>query len=697
MELRGTKIALAAVLACLLSLTAWLGVSQMVARAAGEATASAGATYNPFEDSITVTSDGENGFRFFTVANASKKVPAANQWVTTNDGKVYLSSKSGASVYYFADSTSPKIEEIVAVEVPAVPTIAKVKYTAGATTAAEAFEVDVKYSYFDKDKWKAVSKKATKVDNKLIGYNGYGESSLADIMTPYEDEEMSYLAKLQKFGGVLNLNVVSGYYGYFENDAWKEVNNTEAAYVDVSSNEKVNIKTLLAFNTAEGFVPLRLGASKQVKIAKAATGPAVKIDYANHMFTIKKGAEAYKQDDAYSEIASGDAASKTYWDAKSAAVKLYDQNVSEEPSYYIVRTQKTEKKAASTFTHVIIPAAEKFSKYASATISGMPKGDATLLIDQTGKADASSDAKSIVYQYAIANAEATDYVNADGTFNYEKSVASGTKLSWKSVTLKRSVKNNTNNTKASVTLKASALSKGKVVFVRRAAIAKDAEYSSQVEVFTIPGEGGVWTKATQAAVSTKESLPSVTISSLGNNKFKVSVASGDAFVDATKKTEVSFGKVVFESEASGDAAILSVKSGGSKLAVKKELTIKFTIPEGYVKNSAGTTNAAYTYTLEKVNTIIPKLTKSAYKDKVVTYTFDTTMTGATGTATVKYTASGNAATTNPVSLTPSGKTMTLNVSSAGDYVVELTSVKLNENDADLTTNSDAKKQEFKVE
>lgn len=652
MELRGTKIALVAVLTCLLSLTAWLGVSQLTARADDVAVASANAVYNSSDDSITVYTDGtqRKGYNFFTLANASKTIPSSNQWIKTDGtvgGKVNLSGKTGAAIYYFANSTSPTYSEIVAVEVPAVPTIAKVKYSATAESGQKLI-VTTKYSYFSQKDWKQKTKKntadLTKIQYKVGNGGEYTKTVLTGDVKTFENE----LPALQKAGSTVYVRVTP------------KLENASANATAVGEKpNKVNIENIISFSSAdENTVSyLRAGAEKAVKIAKAKVGPAVTIDYANHSFALKRGTAAFEQADAVAE-ASGNA--MLYESNK----KIYDATPGRSDYYTVAKYDGT--KATSSYTHVELGEDKSFaSSDAKAVISGAYETDATLKITRTNKTEKES------YQYALS----ANKLTSGDAFLYADSVTGDKKVSWKTITMNKQVGDK------SVSIKWSTIVKNNnqkifYVYVRKAAVPKKGIYSSQVVEFKVPTKATEgWTMKDQVG-GVETTIPYIRVTYAGNMTFNLFYDSRWTYAtdEYLKIGNNELKENGASNDVSGDASA-NAQVGNNSLTQKAKLAAKIVVPEGMISFN-GIENATYTIPLT-INTLMPVCDSAVAGAGKVTFKFkanlDRTMVKSINVTTL---ASGNAATSAETRTVNngydvSGKNITYNAASG-------TEIQLNE-------------------
>lgn len=615
MELRGTKVAVGAVATCLLSLSAWLGVSQMTARAdTTPAPSSGNAFYCGGNDTLEVFKPGgTEAYKYYTVANAKAKTPAVNQWDTTDDGVVDLSGKTGSTMYFFADKTNPEAKDIVAVAVPAVPTIAKVAYTANptGTKSTDIFKVSIKYATFDTGTVKFKNNKVDLSDHSSIEFRIGNSDRWYDLTDLYKDEksfpadqsgDKVALTKLQKYGAVLYFRV-------------KGSDKVPATYYKNTSSKKWANETTYNFGTE--FKTVRVGAEKQVKIARTSVGPATTIDYVNHAFSVKSGVKVY----SYNEVTGKVGSEKTVSGKKA----FYD--ASGEAQQYALQTDAKGKKPASLYTLVKLEEGDNFDKYSVASVAGTVGSDAVLQIALNASGDAEYKDEAVSYQYAISEKE----LKKNNGFDYAASADKSVK--WSSLKIK---KGSTAGRSVLTTIKASKLTSAKYIYVRKAAEAKNQVYSSKVEVFEVPtttNNKTVYVKRTQAqflAGDTGVDCPYAKVDYVGNLSFKITAignASGNATINKSASAFTTDGiyvskslKFVEDTTASADATSIIVKNSGT-VAGKAKQKLKLTIPEGFLKiGNQG--NPKFVITTDEFNSIVPeaKAGKADKKNSQVTFT-----------------------------------------------------------------------------
>lgn len=153
-------------------------------------------TFDAKTDTITAKY-GTTGYYFYTTSNASKKVPAANNWVRTENGAVDVSNFTKGKTLYFANSTTPELDEIISVTVPASPTISKAVYKAGAETIDGKFEFYTKIKVTEAGKTKTM---AVLVPNTRIEIKVNDNSTWSAFATAITE---ATLEKLQKEGATI--------------------------------------------------------------------------------------------------------------------------------------------------------------------------------------------------------------------------------------------------------------------------------------------------------------------------------------------------------------------------------------------------------------------------------------------------------------------------------------------------------------
>ena len=214
-------------------------------------------------DTVTVTYDlgsesilakkGEQKYLFYTTDKATKKVPAANKWSRVPDTGVDCKTLASAKTFYFAMTTSPDLDDIVAATVPARQKLTKAVYDPV------------------KNKWTVMSG-ATDVESIAL----------------VPDENM--IQSLQFSGGTTFVHI--------------KALDAEGNAVISTDDDKDQISLALNSTTKVYTFPekaARASVDKAVKIAKRAAGPSVTVDYANHCIKVSKTAEVGEVKDISTE------------------------------------------------------------------------------------------------------------------------------------------------------------------------------------------------------------------------------------------------------------------------------------------------------------------------------------------------------------------------------------------------------------
>lgn len=619
--MRYLAFALIAAMISVFGLGAWEGIKAIAAEGDEEVTAPA--SFISAED--TVVTD----FIFYTTDNASKKVPAANKWIKTNAGAVDVSNLTKGKTLYFANSTTPSLDEIVAVVVPASPVLSAAKYD------AKGEDIEKKFVFQTKVK---VGKKTVAVDvpKARIEIKVNDNSAWKPFDKAITD---GTLQALQKEGATVYARIAP--------------TNTEIAYdedtrtctfVDagISEDEDTSIEN--------GEDITRYGVAKTFKIAKKAAGPAVKVDYANHSITLKKGQSYIKTDDKY--VINEDEW-KNVTDSKGE--KVYFNSVTD-AEYYGVKT------STSLTTYLLIPSSVSFADTNSAVTIQGGNGEAATLAVTANVEDAVAKATKVAYQYAIVdlNGAHKDLIK-DGVFDYEKSLsftAKADKITWKNVSVTIKKDEATGTATASIPWKSVA---GKQVLVRKAAAG--TEFSSQVVVFNAPTGDGFATYAPEAAMPEVNCWTMLTQANYGsgfagnntNMRFCANISNAaydaeaktikfdivaGAEISETAKVALKVGKTEYVLD---DALVVEDKDiktdmGATNATTKnKSVTIDLSkvkdfpasnavkatiiVPAGYASNEDGVATAAKTINIT-IDNQAPKATKVAFKDGTVTITVD---------------------------------------------------------------------------
>lgn len=577
------------VIVCLLSVSG-LGLYKGIAAAAPQPAF----TFDAATDTLSAKL-GTVGYYFYTTDNASKKVPAANKWVRTNNGTVDVSNFTKGKTLYFANSTTPSLEDIVAVKVPATPAISKAIYKPTAETLDEKFEFQTKVNLTTTNsKGKQVTKaQVVTVPNSRIEIKVNDNSTWKAFSTAITDATLS---GLQKEGATIYARIApSTKTTIADGDGDKVYTYTDAG------------TTKLSFSDANGGVYdtesiTRYGVSKTLKIAKRAVGPAISIDYANHCMTIKNTQSYGKSESTFTE--------PTVWRVpteKSEKIYFGTTGTVTAEEYYGIKNNKTAKAAESLTTFIVVPATKAFADTGSiVTVQGGFEETATMTITN------SEAVKGIAYQYAIVDLADTakygDLIKA-GAYDYANA-----NVKWSTV--------KTANTGVATVSLAWAKVKGKQVLVRKAAAG--TEYSSKVVVFNAPTgktlkmpEVNCWQKLTQADYGTGFVVNNAKIEfcanidtpvyTAGTKKITFNVVGGKSVADC-KNMVVKIGKQEYD-VSSAVTSSANTKDKPNCCTVTIDLTkvaglpesnankLSIILPTGYAANSANLGTVAKTITV----------------------------------------------------------------------------------------------------
>lgn len=565
-------------LAAAMAVTAAFGVAK-VAWAEGEAETPivTNVSFDLADDSVKVVDkQGEavaSTYYFYTTDKvSSKKIPAANKWKRTDGGTVCTYNIASKKVLYFAKTTTPSYDEVVAVEIPAAPKVKSAKYNAPKnewtintnTNAADKFvRISTEMEDMSLENFKATDSESAPARERLVN-SMYGQT--VDV----------YIAPVGTDGDVLK----SG--GDTSNMVAKLEADTKGVYKFPEKAVRGSV-----YST-----------SKRVKVGNRAGGPAVTIDYANHCIKVSsatevaEGVNIQEPSDFKNTIKSTDesvlTSGNTVYYFFNDADKVFD-----------VRTKATDKKIASMDTPVAVPATKEFE--ANASIIGGFEKDAYLEIAPKVKGENSS---SVSYQYVVLDKAKYEKVVKGGKFDYK--TAMGEKLSWK--TIKYTVDKNGNAKNATAKIVNSKTNKtdktikeGGVVLVREAGSANKP--SSKVMIFTVPTKTNpYWTSQKIGAEgdATKEiSVSPVTVEGT-NLVFTVYNAKGKVTSD-TVKDKITLNRT---------AATVTV----ADVADTNDVEVTISVPDTLKKDSVNLTVAAKAgFITNSTYTFSYKLTKADVK------------------------------------------------------------------------------------
>lgn len=434
-------------------------------------------TFDTSNDTVVVKNKTV-AYTFYTTANASKSVPAQNQWLRTNNGSVDVSCFTAGKILYFAMSTAPNKEDIVPVKIAASPVLTKATYDAKTGSFIFKAKVSGTQKYTDK---KGVEKTKSITDTIDVPVERI-QIKLNDNSAVWQDFKTAMTdankAMLQKEGATIYARIKPS------SQASAAIENNMFVISDAGTNKIVSNDDSKTYNAAT-FV--RYGVSKAVKITKKSLGPAMTIDYANHAVTFKKGQSYGTTTNAYADPTKWTEFSNA--DAKITSEKIYfgTKGYVSADEYYAFKTNGVSGKTQdSLLSFVAVPKTVAFANTSEATIQGGYNEAATLLIKYSPEVKA-----GVAYQYAIVDLSDADHYKdliATKAFDY-----SNANVKW--ITIKT---DKTGVAKASL---AWTKINGKQVIVRKAAVGK--EYSSAVEIFNAPTGTGLASYAASATTALK--------------------------------------------------------------------------------------------------------------------------------------------------------------------------------------------------
>lgn len=525
--------------------------------------------YNSSDENLTVKQAPKDGgdktnYYFYTTDKATTKVPAPNKWLRVPTDGVDCENVTGAKTFYFAMSTTPSLEDIVAVSIPAKQKLTKVTYDPV------------------KKELKAYSG-STDVTSLVDYYpNGTGIQDMQDTN-----------------GGIVEVCIPA----------------LKAANTPVSSDSNNDHIFELEQTDGEGAYHFKDGFArssnfKTVKIAKKAAAPAIKVDYVNHCFKFAKTVEA-------AEISAIN--EKSNYSSKATPVEIGNNKYiffDDAAKMYSFRTAATEKKIESLDTVIGVDATSEFT--ANASIIGGYKEDAYLEI-YPNTSETVANGASIAYQYVVlSDADYKAVVKGSGTdetFDYK--TAMDKKIKWK--TVKYSVSKSGTATNAKVKIANSGkkeLAANSVVLVREAA--RTGKASSKVMIFTMPTESTkCWSsrKIGTTAITNNISIADVSIAE-AEATFKMVIKNGKGKLveDAKLKDFITVNKV-----APSSVKLSIIKSGSNdtddvELTIVVPDTLKLNSKDMTVATKAGLIkDSTYTYSKKfvKADTLAPTITTAS--------------------------------------------------------------------------------------
>ena len=358
-------------LAAAMAVTAAFGVAKVAWAESGDETPIVtNVSFDLANESVTVVDKNgdavDSTYYFYTTDKVStKKIPAANKWKRTVNGTVSTDNIASKKVLYFAKTTTPSYDEVVAVEIPAAPKVKSAKYNA------------------PKNEWTINTN--TNAADKFIRISAESDSMSLEAFKATDKDDESFVNSM--YGQTVYVCIAPV---GTDGDVLKSEGDTSNMVAKLEADTKGVYK--FPEKAVRGSV---YSTSKRVKIGNRAGGPAVTIDYANHCIKVSSATEVASVNniqipsDFKNTIKSTDESVLT-----SGKTVYYFFN--DETKAFDVRTKATDKKIASMDTPVAVPVTKEFG--ANASIIGGFEKDAFLEIAPKVKGENSS---SVSYQYVV--------------------------------------------------------------------------------------------------------------------------------------------------------------------------------------------------------------------------------------------------------------------------------------------------------
>lgn len=568
-------------LAAAMAVTAAFGVAKVAWAESGDETPIVtNVSFDLANELVTVVDkngdDVDSTYYFYTTDKVStKKIPAANKWKRTVNGTVSTDNIASKKVLYFAKTTTPSYDEVVAVEIPAAPKVKSAKYNAPKN------EWTINTNTNAADKFIRISAESDSMSLEAFKATDSGSADTREIFvnSMYGQTVDVRIAPVGTDGDVLKS----------EGDTSNMVAKLEA---DTKGVYKFPEKAV------RGSV---YSTSKRVKVGNRAGGPAVTIDYANHCIKVSsatevaEGVNIQEPSDFKNTIKSTESSvltsGKTVYYFFDDDAKLFD-----------VRTKATDKKIASMDTPVAVPDTKEFD--ANASIIGGFENDAYLEIAPKDKGENNS---SVSYQYVVLDKAKYEKVVKNNKFDYK--TAMGEKLAWKTIKYTVDKSGNAKNATAKIVnskgKKDNTLAAESVVLVREAG--KTGTPSSKVMIFTVPTkENPYWTskKIGAAGDATKEiSVSPVTVE--GTNLVFTVYNAKDKVTPDTVKDKITLNRTAATVTVADVADTNDVKVTISVPDTLKKDSVNLTVAAkaGFITNSTYT----FSYKLTKADVKVPSI------------------------------------------------------------------------------------------
>ena len=459
---------------------------------------SAAVKFNPQKDWLTVlTADKSKGFEYYTTTKPStKSAPSPDKWFKTVDvdadgkvGDVDVSYIPTEKNIYFANTTSPALDEIVTVVLPASPKITSVTFAPVQEKMEDKLVFYATVKYLNGTKYKSDK---VRLDHSMVEVRTNDNqpwTPLSNALTPQVIERMmpmgatiyARIVPSNKAGTVsteiAGVEVKEGeqYTGVFQFETESTVKLCDKASSQTPYAQLANVQK-------STFV--RFGVAKAFKITKAPTAPAVSFDYANHTMKLKSGM-SYVQTAKFGEVSETEKAAET-WKNKLTTTQVV--SLGDSAASFAVKKAATTKVVDSVITYAGVKDAKKFVETNSLVqIAGGKDQNATLLIRYTPeKQEGAIKPPSVLasYQYTAVTEEVLkSCFDTNGNVDYGKLAA----VKWSTAKTK-TVKGQAYG-EVKVTLTASKILKDKqYVLVRKAADTSAKEFSSQIVILKRPDD-----------------------------------------------------------------------------------------------------------------------------------------------------------------------------------------------------------------
>lgn len=564
-------------------------------------------------ETVSVKDDKE-AYSFFTTSKVSRTVsktgtvkttiPAANKWEVTNGGTVDVSPYSGGKTLYFAKSTTPAYDDIITVVVPAQPKFTSIGYN-------PAGKSDSTIELLKMPKMK-IKKKAG--GTETITFQDGDEARIQYRRKDTEDfrngiDFSGDLPTIQKSGAAIEIRTTSA-------GVTEAVKEDKGAYCFSSAEVLPSLNANADIYEAGTF--LRPGIVKIVKIAKRAAAPAAKDEVIyfkdKQVYMVRTAAKAGKS-------------------PKAASL----------PVFIIAGTTKSFADAYGTDNKVTVKGGSKDTKHIMTISREVVKGSAD---EDASVTKMNNPARS--YQYAIV-ADASAYINLDGTLNYKKLDDDKKTVKWSSATIKAGSES------VSVTLKDTKNVKiaGKQVILRAANGTNIL--SSKAVILTAPTDTvDNWTQKAAGETNIRSCLNinSTADYDAATRTFRISAGGAKESADGktvTMKVSQGSGKSKKSQDipgtvtVTGGNAVISVCIKDKGFSESDSLKLSITVPANTLTGMDGAGNAEQTLS-KTVDTKAPVITECELLDNnKLRLAIDSPVQFGTGDDKITLAATGNVA------------------------------------------------------